>query len=146
MNLIKPLTLGIVGVSIAFGLGYFDPYLNEASMIIRAYRNMNNVQEASLSSLNVENSMQHFIAEPYDKYYDVDKHYNTLTKQQQSDVNIIMSALYYEANGEDIEGIVAVAYSILNRKNSDKFPNTYYGVITHKMYVKGKIVCQYSYY
>lgn len=136
----------VLGMAGTFSVGKFDTYINEASLFIKANKLRNSLAEQTISSYKLENAMQHFVAEPYDKYYDVDKHYKELTKQQQAEVNIIMSALFYEANGEDVEGIVAVAYTILNRKNSDKFPNTFNGVITHKGKVKGKIVCQYSYY
>jgi hypothetical protein len=140
------LLFGIIGSGISFGLGYFDQYINEASLFIKANKLRNSLAEQAISSYRLEESMQHFVAEPFNKYYDVDKHYKELTRQQQSDVNIIMSALHHEAIGEDIEGIVAVAYSIYNRKNSDNFPDTFYGVITQKMNVKGKIHCQYSFH
>lgn len=50
-------------------------------------------------------------------------------KFSEYDKYIMAKAVYAEARGEIFEGQVAVAAVILNRVNSDKFPNSPYGVI-----------------
>ena len=55
----------------------------------------------------------------------------------------LADALYFEARGEQIEGQVAVADVIINRKNSSQFPDTICGVVSegaHKRHA-----CQFSY-
>ena len=41
----------------------------------------------------------------------------------------LTEALYFEARGEETEGIIAVAEVIINRRDSNDFPNTICGVI-----------------
>lgn len=54
-----------------------------------------------------------------------------LEQQQfvQQEKNCIKNALYYEARGEGLIGILAVASVIENRKNSGKYPSNYCDVI-----------------
>jgi spore germination cell wall hydrolase CwlJ-like protein len=44
----------------------------------------------------------------------------------------LVNALYYEARGESLQGILAVASVIDSRKSDSKYPNTYCGVINQK--------------
>lgn len=55
----------------------------------------------------------------------------------------LSEALYFEARGESVKGIFAVAEVILNRRDSGRFPNTICGVVgqgTGKRYQ-----CQFTY-
>ena len=59
------------------------------------------------------------------------------------ELKCLSEALYFEARGEQIEGQIAVADVIINRKNSDRFPSTICGVVSegsHKRHA-----CQFSY-
>ena len=59
------------------------------------------------------------------------------------ELKCLSEALYFEARGEQIEGQIAVADVIINRKKSNQFPNTICGVISegsHKRHA-----CQFSY-
>ena len=59
------------------------------------------------------------------------------------ELKCLSEALYFEARGEQIEGQIAVADVIINRKNSDQFPSTICGVVSegsHKRHA-----CQFSY-
>lgn len=47
--------------------------------------------------------------------------------------NCIVQALFHEARGEPIEGILAVASVIHNRVNSSRYPNDYCSVIHQRM-------------
>lgn len=55
----------------------------------------------------------------------------------------LTEALYFEARGEKVPGIFAVAEVILNRRDSKKFPNTVCGVISQGAHRKN--ACQFSY-
>ncbi|AKO97348.1 MAG: cell wall hydrolase [Marinovum algicola] len=55
----------------------------------------------------------------------------------------LAEALYFEARGESIKGQVAVAEVILNRVESNKFPNTVCGVINQG--TGRKYACQFTY-
>lgn len=148
MKLIKyGIILSVVGLSGAFALGKFKPYIDDFKLFIDANEYRYELAEKALSAYILERSMLEYVPEPLNEYYDVNKHYKSLSKIQQKDVDVLMSALYYEAGGEEIEGIIAVAYTILNRKNSDNFPNTIIGVVTQKMKMDdGRVVCQYSFF
>ena len=52
-------------------------------------------------------------------------------------------ALYFEARGEEIKGIIAVAEVIINRRDSNDFPNTICGVIEQGSHKRNR--CQFSY-
>ena len=56
----------------------------------------------------------------------------------------LTEALYFEARGESISGIFAVAEVILNRRDSAKFPNSVCKVISQGVR-KGSRACQFSY-
>ena len=59
------------------------------------------------------------------------------------ELKCLSEALYFEARGEQIEGQIAVADVIINRKNSNRFPSTICGVVSegsHKRHA-----CQFSY-
>ena len=59
------------------------------------------------------------------------------------ELKCLSEALYFEARGEQIEGQIAVADVIINRKNSSQFPGTICGVVSegaHKRHA-----CQFSY-
>lgn len=51
---------------------------------------------------------------------------NTLSK---AELNCLALAIYHEARGEPLLGQKAVAYTVLNRVKSGKFPNSICGVI-----------------
>lgn len=55
----------------------------------------------------------------------------------------LTEALYFEARGESIPGIFAVAEVIVNRKASGRFPNSVCGVITQGAHRRN--ACQFSY-
>ncbi len=58
----------------------------------------------------------------------------------------LAEALYFEARGETIHGQFAVAEVILNRRDSDRFPNTVCGVISQgAKSAKSPRACQFSY-
>jgi N-acetylmuramoyl-L-alanine amidase len=50
----------------------------------------------------------------------------------QSDVEELARIIYWEARGEVIEGQLAVANVVINRVNSDDFPNTIKGVVSQE--------------
>ncbi|GLQ34573.1 hypothetical protein GCM10007939_08560 [Amylibacter marinus] len=55
----------------------------------------------------------------------------------------LTEALYFEARGESLSGIFAVAEVIVNRRNSKKFPNTVCKVISQGAHRRN--ACQFSY-
>ncbi len=55
----------------------------------------------------------------------------------------LTEALYFEARGEEIKGIIAVAEVIINRRDSNAFPNTICGVIEQGSHKRNR--CQFSY-
>lgn len=56
----------------------------------------------------------------------------------------LTEALYFEARGESLEGQVAVAEVILNRRDSGRYPDTVCGVVQQGTGEKYK--CQFSYF
>ena len=59
------------------------------------------------------------------------------------ELKCLSEALYFEARGEQLEGQIAVADVIINRKNSSQFPSSICGVVSegsHKRHA-----CQFSY-
>lgn len=155
---IKLLVLGFAGLGGAIGIGKLNPYFESFSNFYEANNMRNDLAKRAISALHLEQSMESFVAEPYNDYYDVEKHFNELTNEQQKDVLNLMRGLHGEAKGESIEGIVGVAYSVLNRKNSrnfgiwehnkgDKVPTFIrYRTISEILHQKTGSVCQYSYY
>ncbi|MFL2800387.1 MAG: cell wall hydrolase [Paracoccaceae bacterium] len=59
------------------------------------------------------------------------------------EMKCLSEALYFEARGEQIEGQIAVADVIINRKNSNRFPSTICGVVSEGSHKKH--ACQFSY-
>ncbi len=59
------------------------------------------------------------------------------------ELKCLSEALYFEARGEQIEGQIAVADVIINRKNSKRFPSTICGVVSEGAHKKH--ACQFSY-
>ena len=59
------------------------------------------------------------------------------------EIKCLSEALYFEARGEQIEGQIAVADVIINRKNSNRFPSTICGVVSEGSHKKH--ACQFSY-
>ena len=59
------------------------------------------------------------------------------------ELKCLSEALYFEARGEQIEGQIAVADVIINRKNSNRFPSTICGVVSEGSHKKH--ACQFSY-
>ena len=59
------------------------------------------------------------------------------------EMKCLSEALYFEARGEQIEGQIAVADVIINRKNSNQFPSTICRVVSEGSHKKH--ACQFSY-
>ena len=59
------------------------------------------------------------------------------------ELKCLSEALYFEARGEQIEGQIAVADVIINRKNSNQFPSTICGVVSEGSHRRN--ACQFSY-
>ena len=59
------------------------------------------------------------------------------------ELKCLSEALYFEARGEQIEGQIAVADVIINRKVSKRFPNTICGVVAEGSHKRN--ACQFSY-
>ncbi len=59
------------------------------------------------------------------------------------ELKCLSEALYFEARGEQIEGQIAVADVIINRKNSKRFPRTICGVVSEGSHKRN--ACQFSY-
>lgn len=60
-----------------------------------------------------------------------------------ADYICLKEAIYHEARGEDIAGQFAVAEVILNRVDSDAYPNTVCGVVHQNAHLRN--ACQFSY-
>jgi spore germination cell wall hydrolase CwlJ-like protein len=67
--------------------------------------------------------------------------YKHVTCKGSYQCRLMATALVYEARGESTRGTIAVAYVIMTRVESPKWPNTIAGVIHQKR----KGVCQFSY-
>ena len=65
------------------------------------------------------------------------------TPKMNRELKCLSEALYFEARGEQIEGQIAVADVIINRKNSNRFPSTICGVVSEGSHKKN--ACQFSY-
>ena len=59
------------------------------------------------------------------------------------ELKCLSEALYFESRGEDLEGQIAVADVIINRKNSKNFPNTICRVVSEGSHKRN--ACQFSY-
>ncbi len=60
------------------------------------------------------------------------------------DLECLAQVIYFEARGEDIEGWLAVAHTVRNRVESDRFPDTVCGVVWQGRGVLNQ--CQFSYF
>ena len=49
-----------------------------------------------------------------------------------NDLNCMMRAIFFEANRSSRDGMIAVGSVVMNRVESDKFPNTVCGVVSQK--------------
>jgi hypothetical protein len=137
---------GFIGVGVLLPMGYLDTTIKNTQKYLWTLKNLESVTEQSLDSLRIDYIMRDAT---YDivKDYNVIEDYNTLSDKQKYEINnFILPALCYEADGEPFEGVVGVAYTIVNRKNSDKFGrglnNSFSDIITQK--TKGKY--EYSFY
>jgi len=61
-------------------------------------------------------------------------------------IQCIAANIYHEARGESIDGQLAVANVVMNRVHSNKFPNTPCDVVKQKIKIRGKTICQFSWY
>jgi spore germination cell wall hydrolase CwlJ-like protein len=59
------------------------------------------------------------------------------------DLRCLATAIYFEARGEPEEGQVAVAQVVLNRQNSDRYPDTVCGVVYQNAEWRNR--CQFSF-
>lgn len=122
MNKLAILSIAFFTITgFAVPMGYLDTPIKQTQKYLWTLKNIENVTEQSLDSLRIDYIMK-------DATYDVVKEYNviedfdSLTDNQKYEINnFILPALFYEADGEPMEGIVGVAHTINNRKNSDKF-------------------------
>ena len=55
-----------------------------------------------------------------------------IRQEQEQERKCITNTLWYEARGESLYGVLAVASVIYSRKSDSKYPNTYCGVINQK--------------
>lgn len=58
--------------------------------------------------------------------------FNASASKDAKQIDCLAKAIYFEARGEDWDGMVAVAQVATNRLNSGKFPDTYCKVIHQK--------------
>lgn len=65
---------------------------------------------------------------------------------EQSEIDCLAEALYFEARGEPLYGKVMVADVILTRKEYPYYPDTICGVVRHNKYPGKLHTCQFSYY
>lgn len=63
-----------------------------------------------------------------------------------NDLNCMAKGIYYEAGGESTKGKEAVAFVIMNRMRSGKFPTTACGVVKQTTVAGAKRACQFSWY
>jgi spore germination cell wall hydrolase CwlJ-like protein len=60
-----------------------------------------------------------------------------------ADLKCLATAIYFEARGEPEKGQVAVAQVVLNRQNSDRYPDTVCGVVYQNAERRNR--CQFSF-
>jgi spore germination cell wall hydrolase CwlJ-like protein len=97
-----------------------------ASVIISLFL-LNTYKDNSFKKSNVvKNSEPEYVKLEYVK---TEKIINPKVNKQK---NCLMNALYYEARSESKLGILAVASVIENRKNSQRYPNTYCKVVNQR--------------
>jgi len=68
---------------------------------------------------------------------------NMKTPRMNRELKCLSEALYFESRGEQLEGQIAVADVIINRKNSKYFPNTICRVVSEGSHRRN--ACQFSY-
>ncbi|MDU8943861.1 cell wall hydrolase [Ovoidimarina sediminis] len=96
------------------------------------------ISRAKVSKLSDE-PKQEAVAVSYDRSF-----LNELPKAKGGEAWACLSeALYFEARGEPIKGIFAVAEVILNRVKAERFPDTVCGVV--KQGTGRKYQCQFTY-
>ncbi len=65
------------------------------------------------------------------------------------EVDCLAEAIYFEARGEDIVGMIAVGQVIINRVNDERFDDTICGVVHAGYYYENYPIrnqCQFSWY
>ena len=70
-------------------------------------------------------------------------------KAEENEFECLVEAIYHEARGEELIGMLAVAGVILTRKENSNYPNTICGVVHQARRFMGRIIrnkCQFSYY
>ena len=68
---------------------------------------------------------------------------NMKNPRMNRELKCLSEALYFESRGEQLEGQIAVADVIINRKNSKNFPNTICRVVSEGSHKRN--ACQFSY-
>ena len=68
---------------------------------------------------------------------------NMKTPRMNRELKCLSEAIYFESRGEQLEGQIAVADVIINRKNSKYFPNTICRVVSEGSHKRN--ACQFSY-
>lgn len=73
------------------------------------------------------------------------KRQSRVTKQESCYANVqcrkLAEAVFFEGRGEPVKGQYAIAYTIINRRDSGKFPEDVRGVVDQKR----RGICQFSY-
>ena len=75
---------------------------------------------------------------------DIEALIKTAASEGDEEWRCLTEALYFEARGESLEGQIAVAEVILNRRDSGRYPETVCGVVQQGTGEKWK--CQFSYF
>lgn len=146
-NKLAFLTMAFFAITgFAVPMGYLDTPIKQTQKYLWTLKNIENVTEQSLDSLRIDYIMKDATYEVV-KEYNVIEDFDSLTDNQKYEINnFLLPALFYEADGEPDEGKVGVAYTIYNRKNSDKFGiglnNKFSDIITERK----KGVYAYSFY
>lgn len=78
------------------------------------------------------NAKDNVVAEKVQEIEIIEEVVDTTYKVTEEEYEILVKLVYCEANTESFECQVAVAYTILNRVNSERFPGTIYEVIMQK--------------
>lgn len=110
-----------------------------------------------ISSCSVQNIKQPIVVPSKDNIVQIDKNFSINIVQPKielikptvispSDLNCLARGMYYEAGNEPQKGKEAVAFVIINRVKSGRFPKSICGVIKQTNLVGGKKSCQFSWY
>jgi spore germination cell wall hydrolase CwlJ-like protein len=100
-------------------------------------------REAALPSAE-ERGLETAEAEEATDASDVEALIETAEAEGDEEWECLSQAIYHEARGEELEGQVAVAEVILNRKDSGQYPSTVCGVVEQG--TGEKYMCQFSYF